>query len=262
MLSVTSTQWLAWLAAFVFPLARILAVVASTPILGDREVPLPVRIGLALLLTILVSPSLQIGAGLDPGSAQGLLVLVEQILIGTVMGFSIRVIFAAVEMAGEVTGLQMGLGFASFYDPQNASFQPVLSQFLGVLMSLLFLSMNGHLYVLSALADSFHNLPVSAVPPPAMGLHTLVSWAGSLFLDALQIALPLLAVLMMANIALGVLTRSSPQLNLFAVGFPITLAAGFVALTLSLPYLNPLAERFVRAGFSAVQHILGQFALH
>ncbi|MDE2625322.1 MAG: flagellar biosynthetic protein FliR [Betaproteobacteria bacterium] len=262
MLSVTSAQWSAWIAAFIFPLARILAVVASTPILGDREVPLQARIGLALLLTILVSPSLQVGAGLDPGSAQGLLVLVQQILIGTVMGFSIRVIFAAVEMAGEVTGLQMGLGFASFYDPQNASFQPVLSQFLGVLMSLLFLSMNGHLYVLSALADSFQNLPISAVPPPALGLHTLVSWAGSLFLDALQIALPLLAVLMMANIALGILTRSSPQLNLFAVGFPITLAAGFVALTLSLPYLNPLAERFVKAGFVAVQHVLGQLALH
>ena len=262
MLSVTSAQWSAWLAAFIFPLARILAVVASTPILGNREVPLQARIGLALLLTILVSPTLQIGAGLDPGSAQGLLVLVEQILIGTVMGFSIRVIFAAAEMAGEVTGLQMGLGFASFYDPQNASFQPVLSQFLGALMSLLFLSMNGHLYVLSALADSFHNLPVSAVPPPALGLHTLVSWAGSLFLDALQIALPLLAVLMMANIALGILTRSSPQLNLFAVGFPITLAAGFVALTLSLPYLNPLAERFIKAGLGALLHVLGQFSSH
>ena len=262
MLSVTSAQWLAWIAAFVFPLARILAVVASTPILGDREVSLQTRIGLALLLTVLVSPSLQIGADLDPGSAQGILILLEQILIGTVMGFSIRVVFAAAEMAGEVTGLQMGLGFASFYDPQNASFQPVLSQFLGVLMSLLFLSMNGHLYVLSALVDSFHTVPVTAVPPHALGLQTLVSWAGSLFLDALQIALPLLAVLMMTNIALGVLTRSSPQLNLFAVGFPITLAAGFLALTLSLPYFKPLAERFTMAGLSAVQHVLGQFALH
>ena len=260
MLSVTSAQWSAWIAAFVFPLTRILAAVASTPILGDREVPLQARIGLALLLTVLVAPSVQIGSDLDPASAQGILVLLEQILIGAVMGFSIRVVFAAVEMTGEVTGLQMGLGFASFYSPQNASFQPVLSQFLGTLMTLLFLSMNGHLYVLSALADSFTNLPVSPVPPSASGLHTLVSWSGSLFLDALQMALPLLASLMMANVALGVLTRSAPQLNLFAVGFPITLGAGFVVLTLSMPYFRPLIEQFTVAGLNALQHILGQFA--
>lgn len=262
MLSVTSAQWSAWLAAFFFPLTRILAAIASTPILGDREVPLQARIGLALLLTVLVSPAVKIDGSLDPGSAEGLWVILEQILIGTTMGFSIRVIFAAVEMAGEVTGLQMGLGFASFYDPQNASFLPVLSQFFGVLTTLLYLSMNGHLYVLSALADSFVYLPVSAVPLSPAGLQTVVAWAGSLFLDALQVALPLLAALMMSNLALGILTRSAPQLNLFAVGFPITLGAGFVVLTLTMPYFRPLIEQFTLAGLNALQHILAQFVPH
>ncbi len=260
MLSFTSAQWSAWLAAFIFPLARILAAVASTPILGNKEVPLQVRIGLSVLLTVLVAPTLQMPSDIDPASLQGLLILLEQILAGVVMGFAMRIIFAAAEMAGEVAGLQMGLGFASFYDPQNASFQPILAQFLGVIVSLAFLAMDGHLMVLAAISDSFQSFPVSAVMPSALGLHTLVSWAGSIFADALQISLPLLAALMMTNLALGILTRSAPQLNLFAVGFPITLGMGFLVLALSMPYFRPLIEHFSHAGLTAMQRVVQQLA--
>jgi flagellar biosynthetic protein FliR len=258
MISFTSAQWSAWLSAFIFPLARILAVIASTPLLGDKEVPVQVRIGLGVMLTVLVAPTLQIPSGIDPGSLQGLLILLEQILVGVVMGFTVRIIFTAVEMAGEVAGLQMGLGFASFYDPQNAAFQPVLAQFLGVIVSLAFLAMDGHLLVLAALADSFQSFPISTAVPSAKGLNTLVSWSGSLFADALQISLPLLAALMMTNLALGILTRSAPQLNLFAVGFPITLGMGFFVLALSMPYFRPLIEHFSNAGLSAMQHVVQQ----
>ncbi len=258
MISFTSAQWSAWLAAFIFPLARILAVIASTPLLGDKEVPLQVRIGLGVLLTVIVAPTLQIPAAIDPGSLQGLLMLLEQVLVGVVMGFTVRIIFTAVEMAGEVAGLQMGLGFASFYDPQNASFQPVLAQFLGVIVSLAFLAMDGHLLVLAALADSFQSFPIGTAMLSATGLHTLVSWSGSLFADALQISLPILAALMMTNLALGILTRSAPQLNLFAVGFPITLGMGFLVLALSMPYFRPLIEHFSHAGLSAMQHVAQQ----
>jgi flagellar biosynthetic protein FliR len=260
MLSITSAQWSAWVAAFIFPLTRILAAVASTPILGNKEVPLSVRIGLSVLLTVLVAPTLQMPSNIDPASLQGLLILLEQVLAGVVMGFTMRIIFTAVEMAGEVAGLQMGLGFASFYDPQNASFQPVLAQFLGVIVSLAFLAMDGHLLVLAALSDSFQSFPISTTMPAALGLHTLVSWAGSLFADALQISLPLLAALMMTNLALGILTRSAPQLNLFAVGFPITLGMGFLVLALSMPYFRPLIEHFSHAGLNAMQRIVQQLA--
>ena len=260
MISVTSAQWSDWISLFLFPLTRILAAIGTAPLLGDREVPLQVRIGLGLLLTILVAPNLKIEQGLDPGSAEGLLILLEQIMVGVIMGFSIRIIFAGVEMAGEVIGLQMGLGFASFYDPKNASFQPVLSQFLGVIMTLIFLSMNGHLSLLAALNDSFAVAPIHAALPAGTGLHTLIAWSGSLFLDALQIALPLLAALIMTNLALGVLTRSAPQLNLFAVGFPITLAVGFFVLTLSLPYFRPLILHFITTGLDAMQQVIHQLA--
>ncbi len=259
MISLTSAQWNEWLALLIFPLTRILAMVATTPLLGDQEVPQQVRIGLALILTMVLAPTLPGPIGIEPASAQGMLVLAQQILIGAIMGFSIRIVYGAVAMAGELSGLQMGLGFASFYDPQNASFQPLIAQFMGTLLSLIFLSINGHLLVLAALADSFKILPIQESGQlHALGLHTLVSYAGGLFADAVQISLPLLGTLIMTNFALGILTRSAPQLNLFVVGFPITLAAGFIVLTLSFPYVVPLAERFFHTSLNTLHQILQQ----
>lgn len=259
MISLTSAQWNEWVALLVFPLTRILAMIATTPLLGDQEVPQQVRIGLALILALLLAPTLPGPIGVEPASAQGLWILAQQILIGAIMGFSIRIVYGAVAVAGELSGLQMGLGFASFYDPQNASFQPLIAQFMGTLLSLIFLSINGHLLVLSALADSFRILPIQQGSTlHALGLHALLSSAGGVFADAVQIALPLLGALIMTNFALGILTRSAPQLNLFAVGFPITLAAGFVVLTLSFPYFVPLAERYIHASLQTLHQVLKQ----
>lgn len=244
MISVTSAQLSAWLALFLFPFVRILALVASAPVLGDKQLPVRVKVALSMLLTFLIAPTLPpIPDGLDPGSAAGVLVLMQQVLAGVAMGFILRIVFVAAEMAGELTGMQMGLGFASFYDPQNASFTPVLGQFLDVLATLVFLGMDGHLYMLAALADSFQAFPISAAEPHASSLHTLAVWGGTLFSDALQLSMPAIGALLITNLALAILTRSAPQLNIFAIGFPITLTIGFAVLMLSLPYIAPLLER-------------------
>lgn len=262
MLSFTSSQWSAWISAFIFPLTRILALVASAPVLGNKEVPAQVKIGLSVLITVIVAPNLDIAPGIDPGSATGLFIMLQQMLVGLAMGFAMRIVFSAVEMCGELAGLQMGLGFASFYDPQNASFSPVLAQFLGIIASLAFLSMNAHLYMLAALAESFHSFPVSAAEPSAIGLHTLAVWTGSIFIYALQLSLPLLGALLITNLALGILTRSAPQLNLFAVGFPITLAIGFLTLALSLPAFAPVLEHMINAGIDDMRRVSGQLGQH
>ena len=262
MLSFTSAQWSAWIAAFIFPLARILALIASAPVLGNKQVPVQVKIGLSVLITILVAPTLHIQPGIEPGSATGLLILLLQILAGLAMGFAMRVVFSAVEMAGEASGLQMGLGFASFYDPQHASFSPVLAQFLGVVATLAFLSLDGHLYMLAALADSFRLFPIGTALPSTLGLHTLALWVGSIFTYGLQLSLPMLGALLLVNLALGILTRTAPQLNLFAVGFPITLAIGFLTLFLSLPYFMPLLDRMINGGVNEMLRISGQFVQH
>lgn len=258
MITVTSAQLTTWLALFIFPFVRILALIASSPVLGNNKVPARVKIGLSILLTILIAPTLTIQPDVDPASAPGLFVLLQQVLAGLSMGFTMRLIFTAVEMAGDIVGLQMGLGFAVFYDPQNTSYTPVLAQLLGIIAALAFLGMDGHLTMLAALADSFHTFPVTGAVPAAVALHTLAAWGGSIFMYALQLSMPVIGVLLITNLALGILTRSAPQLNLFAVGFPITLTIGFAALMLLLPSLAPVLDHITRAGLDTVQSVMQQ----
>ena len=150
----------------------------------------------------------------------------------------------------------MGLSFAVFYDPDTNGQTPVLTEFLALFAALIFLAMNGHLVTLAALAESFTLLPVSATPFAAKGFATLVSSASMIFASGLMLALPLIAALMIANIALGVLTRVAPTLNMFAVGFPITMVAGFVVLTLSLPLFGSALLTLYERGFSLLDAVL------
>ena len=262
MISFTSMQLEAWLAAFIFPLARILALVASAPVIGNRQVPARVKVGFAMLVTFIIAPTLNIPADIEASSGVGLFILLQQIMVGLAMGFAMRLVFTAIDMAGDIMGMQMGLGFASFYDPVNAANTQVIAQFLGMLAALAFLSMNGHLYMLSALAESFHAFPISTQVPSAHALHTLALWGGSIFAYALRLALPLIAALLITNLALGILTRSAPQLNIFAIGFPITLVVGFATLMLTLPYFAPLLEVFMQAGQDTMLRIAQQLGKH
>lgn len=254
MISITSAQLDAWLAVLIYPLVRILAMLASAPVFGNKQVPARVKIGLSVLLAIIIAPTIGEMPPVAVGSPQGLLIMVQQIIIGITMGFSLRIIFTAVEMAGELIGLQMGLGFASFYDPMNASFTPIIARWLGMIAALAFLAMNGHLQILSALAESFRTLPIGSTMSGS-GYDGVARWGGSIFAYALQISLPVLAALLITNIALAILTRAAPQLNLFAVGFPITLSIGFFVLSMSMPYFVPLLDRLVQEGLGAMSHI-------
>jgi flagellar biosynthetic protein FliR len=256
MLSVTTAQLNAWLAAFAWPLARILALFASAPIIGNPSLPVQIKIGLALLITVLVAPLLPPPPNIDPASAEGLLILAQQMLIGLALGFAMQIVFHATEMAGEFIGLQMGLGFATLYDASIPGFIPVLGQFMGVIVSLVFLAINGHLLLLSGLIQSFDALPI-APQSAAPGLRALVEWAGCIFSYALTLSLPLMAALLITNLALGVLTRAAPQLNIFVVGFPITILMGFLVLALSFPYFRPAIEQLFNDGFETMLNVAG-----
>lgn len=251
MISVTTAQLGAWLAAFAWPLARILALIASAPVIGNPGVPARVKIGLGLLITVLVAPLVPSPAGVDPASAGGLLILAQQVLIGLAMGFAMHVVFHAAEMAGEFIGLQMGLGFATLYDASVPGFIPIIGQYLGIIVSLAFLAVDGHLLLLSVLVQSFEVLPLAPLSAPS-GLRALVEWGGSIFSYSLALSLPLLAALLITNLALGILTRAAPQLNIFAVGFPLTILVGILALTLALPYFAPTLERLFVDGLTAM----------
>ncbi len=259
MISISSAELHALLAAFIWPLARILALIMSAPILSNPAMPLRVRVGLAMLITMIVAPTLGPPPAIDPGSLPGLLVLAQQIVIGLALGFAIRIVFVAVEMAGELAGLQMGLGFALFFDPDNAGQTPVVGQFLGIVATLAFLAMDGHLQMIYLLSGSFTTLPISEAMLQASTFLTLVNWGAEIFRAGVLLALPLLASLLIANLALGILTRAAPQLNLFAVGFPVTLALGLLMLGLVLPFLTPALVRLFEYGLGAMARISGPF---
>lgn len=251
MIHFTSAQLDGWLTTLIFPLTRILGMISTSPVIGNKQVPKRVKVGLSVMLAIIIAPTLGEIPPVFPGSPQGLLIILQQIMVGVAMGFTMRLIFTAVEMAGELAGLQMGLGFASFYDPLNASYTPVVARWLGMIAVLAFLVLNGHLYMLSALAESFKTLPVGDMMT-GQGFLEVARWGGSIFAYALQISLPILAALLTTNIALGILTRAAPQLNLFAIGFPVTLAIGFFVLALSTPYFIPLLDRLLQEGLGTV----------
>ncbi len=255
MLTVTSAQLGAWLAAFLWPLFRIGALIASSPIFGNPSFPRLAKIGLAVAVTLVVAPTLGEMPQVDPGSAAGLLILAQQIMIGVAMGLTIRVVFVAVEMAGNLIGLQMGLGFATFFDPVNSAQVPVVAQFLGLLFTLVFLALNGHLLMIEILVDSFQAFPLSARPPSAQGWKMVADWGGGIFRSGLLLSLPMIAALLIANLSIGIMTRAAPQLNIFAVGFPITLAAGFVVLFVTLPYMAPLFERMTHDGLQMMMQV-------
>jgi flagellar biosynthetic protein FliR len=244
-LTIDSAQWSAWLAGWLWPFGRVLGLFIAAPLLGNPRLPLRVRLGLVLMITILVAPTLPPMPGIAPDSLPGLGVFAQQLLIGLTIGFAVRLVFTAVEMAGELIGMQMGLGFAMFYDPQNAGQMPVVGQFMGVLTSLVFLALDGHLLMLSALAESFRDLPVGRLPANIVWLDA-AGWGTRIFSTALLLAMPVIATLLTVNLALAALTRASPQLNVFAIGFPITLGAGFAALLLTLPWLSPTIENLMR----------------
>jgi flagellar biosynthetic protein FliR len=170
--------------------------------------------------------------------------LAYELAIGVAVGFLMRLVFAAIELAADVIGMQMGLGFAQFYDVQAAAAVPVLGRFFGLAATLVFLAINGHLLLLSVLVDTFTSIPVGGGVSDTFW-RTLASWGGHMLYSALSLALPVIAALLITNLALGVLSRAAPQLNIFAVGFPVTLMVGFIAALFSISYLLPIFENLV-----------------
>lgn len=256
MISLTSAQLDAWIAAFIYPLTRILALIAVAPPFSNAAVPRRVKLAMGLAITVAVIPSVPQIPPVSPGSGAGLLILAQQMLIGIAMGFAIRLVVSAIDFAGEVIGMQMGLGFATFYDPDNTSATPVLANFISLFGILVLFSINGHLMILATLAQSFVVLPIGGTALAATSWSNIAYSAGIIFSTGLILALPAVAALLITNIALGVLTRAAPQLNLFAVGFPITLAGGFFIMILSLSYFSgPLIQLFEHG----LQAMLGHF---
>ena len=260
MIAVNSQQWYAWIATLVWPFLRVLGLIIAEPVLGNRSIPLTTKIGLAIVIALVLVPVLPPMPSIDPGSAAGVLIAIQQVLVGLAMGFTIRIALTAAQMAGQLSGLQMGLGFAVFYDPQTSGQPVALGQFLSLFAILVFLSVDGHHVVIKVLAESFGALPISEVPLNPLGWRVLADWAGAIFRAGLLISLPLIAALLLANTAVGIMTRAAPQLNIFSVGFPLTLITGFVALFLAAPYIGPALLDLFEQALLAMGRVVQGFA--
>lgn len=255
MVTFTEAQFAAWISPLIWPFIRILALFTSSPVLGIRSVPVRVKVALAMLITVAAQGSLtQNGAppviALDSPAA--LEALLQNLLIGLALGFSARVVFAAIEFAGELIGLQMGLNFAAFFDPISATQSTAVSRFFGTMAALLFVVMNGHLLLTAAVVQSFQSFPVGESPMAFLTAVQPQVWGAEVFRLGLWIALPLITMLLFVNLVLGVISRVASQMNIFAIGFPVTVGVGLLGITLTLPMME--------APFTmALERMLAQF---
>jgi flagellar biosynthetic protein FliR len=257
MIAVSSGQLEAWLAQYFWPFVRIGACFMVAPVFGAQFLPRRVRLLLALAVTLIVAPLLATPE-VRPFSAEGLVVTVHQVLIGVAMGFALQIIFDALAMGGQVLSNTMGLGFAFNVDPMRGASTPVLGQLYMLLVTLTFLALNGHLALIETLVQGFGTLPVGTTGLSTDALWALALWGGQLFAGAVAVALPAMTALLVVNIGFGVMSRAAPTLNLFAVGFPITLIFGLVIVWAALPAVQATFMESLSGAFELLGRLVSR----
>lgn len=238
MFTFSEAQLVAWLSPILWPFLRILAVFTAAPVFSARGFPVRARIALAFFIALAAQASLQGQPVVSINSPEALGTVVQQVAVGLSIGFMVRLVFAAVELAGEVVGFQMGLNFAAFFDPATSTQSSAVARFFGQMVTLLFVVMNGHLMVISAVVRSFQAFPTDQNFLQALSHMKLYEFGAELFASGLWIALPMIAMLMFVNLGLGIISRVAPQMNIYAIGFPITLSVGLVGITVTLPMMD------------------------
>ena len=238
MLTFTEADVLAWVTPILWPFIRVLALFSALPVIAQRAVPMRLRIGLAFLIAFCAQATIPAIAAIELDSAAGFLAVAQQVIIGVSLGFAVRIVFTAVEFAGEIIGLQMGLNFGAFFNPMTGGEETAVSKFFGVSVAWLFIVTGGPLVVIAAIVQSFSAFPVSSEPFAFLRSVEPQRWGAEIFSLGLWIALPLVAMLLFTNLVLGIITRVAQQMNIFAIGFPITLGVGLLGVLLTLPMMQ------------------------
>lgn len=244
-MEITDAQIASWVSHFMWPFFRIGAFLIIVPVLGAQVVPARVRIGLAFAMTVAVSPILPAMPVIEVVGVESLVIIAQQILIGLTLGFVVLTILHVFILAGQTISMQMGLGFASMVDPANGISVAVLSQWYQVLVTLVFLAINGHLVVIEVLADSFQVLPVGPFSFSRESFMAIAEFGAWLFRASLMLALPAISALLLVNLTFGIMTRAAPQLNVFVLGFPITMLAGLVIIWASYWAAFPMVQELL-----------------
>jgi flagellar biosynthetic protein FliR len=249
-------QATAFVGSLVWPMMRIGAMFIAMPVIGTRLVPTRVKVIITLVLSVVSLPLLPELPQVEALSLEGLFISVQQILIGLSMGFTMQLVFGALMIAGEAIAMSMGLGFASMVDPANGVNVPVVSQFFMIIGTLLFLALGGHLLLIQLVVSSFESLPISPTGVGRDSFWALVGWGSQMFIGALWVAIPALISMLVITLSMGVMTRAAPQLNIFSVGFPVSMFMGFIILLLVIPGFLPRINQMMLQAMQLSQSIV------
>jgi flagellar biosynthesis protein FliR len=226
-----------------FPFVRLSALLLAAPFFGARTVPVRARIALALVLTLVILPALPVIEALEVLSADWWLLLIQQVLIGIAMAVVLQVAMSGIVLAGQNVATAMGLGFAASIDPQNGIQAAVVGQIYLIFGTLIFLATDSHLLLLRALYESFTVYPVDIAAFDTEVLAQVLAFSGHMFETGLLISLPVLVGVLLINIGFGVMTKAAPQLNIFSIGFPMSMLGGFLLILVSLPSVFSAVEQ-------------------
>lgn len=226
---------------FLFVLTRTASIIFTAPIFGAVNVPMQVKMGLTVLVALILTPLAPYVA--MPETALGMTVsLAGEAMIGASIGLCMRFVFTGIEFAGQVASFQMGIGMASAYDPINSAQVTVLGKLMSIFTLLLFLSVNGHLMIIMALEKSFEIIPPYGFHFSGALMENIIVFSREIFILAVKFSAPVIAILIFINVALGIMARTVPQLNMFVVGFAVTIFAGFVMIALSMPVFETATQ--------------------
>jgi flagellar biosynthetic protein FliR len=238
MLEFTALDLNGWVTQYFYPFARIAGCLGVMPLLGSKLVPRQIRILLSVFITLIIAPLLPDMPNVEPMSMASFLIIFQQMLIGIVLGFMVEIVTQVFVLAGQLIAMQTGLGIATTVDPTQGVSVVVVSQWFLFLISLTFLALNGHLIVIEVVVESFYTMPIGSGAWAVEDYGRMVRWGGWMFSSALIIALPALTSLLIVNFAFGVMTRAAPQLNIFSLGFPVTMLVGLAIIWLTIGELG------------------------
>jgi flagellar biosynthetic protein FliR len=255
-MNITEGQILSTLASFIWPFIRIGSMFISIPVFSIRALPAKIRVIVALFITLVVVPLLPSPPDIEIFSYQGFMVTLQQLAIGLSTGFVLQMVFSVMLLGGQSIAYSMGLGFASMVDPASGVQVPVVSQVFIVSANLMFLSVNGHLLLIEMLVESFNTLPVGIIGLNLNDLWSIISWSSQIFAGGVLLAMPIMAALLFVNISFGVAARAAPQIQIFAVGIPITIMLGLVLIWISMSNSIEIFSNVLTDGYQLIQQLL------
>lgn len=241
---------------FLLVFFRVGGILFSAPIFGNRSVPSHLKVGLALIISLIFASGKVISTDFHPEIYFLGIALIGEVFIGVIIGFTARLIFTAVQLSGQLVGFQMGFAIVNVVDPQTGNQIPVIAQFENILAILIFLSINAHHWFLRATAESFALVPPFGFHYPSELAGEIMRLAGNMFVIAVKIGAPMIAVLFFTSMALGVIARTVPQMNIFIVAFPLKIAIGLIFLFFSLPLFVVLIRGLFGELGDVISHLL------